>query len=30
MIMIKLKNIVPIKDVNSIQKLIKKCAHKLI
>ena len=29
-IIIKLKNIVPIKDINSILKIIKKCAHKLI
>ena len=29
-IIINLKNIVPIKDINSILKLIKKCAHKLI
>ena len=29
-IIIKLKNIRPIKDINSILKLIKKCAHKLI
>ena len=29
-IIIKLKNIVPIKDINSILKINKKCAHKLI
>ena len=29
-IIIKLKNIVPIKDINSILKINKKCVHKLI
>ena len=30
MIIIKLQNTVPIKDINSILKLIKKCVHKFI